>query len=89
MQGFSEGLSKVEVTQLLQSWGCGDNKVLERLTPVVDRELRRLATAARPWRNPGHTLQSTALLDEVRARLVEIQPEIVKREWRLAKTWLR
>ena len=37
--GFFEVPSKVEVTQLLKAWGSGDDKALERLTPVVENEL--------------------------------------------------
>ena len=43
MQGSFEVPSKVEVTQLLKAWGNGDDKAPERLTPVVDNELHRMA----------------------------------------------
>jgi len=43
MPGSSDNPSKVEVTQLLKAWGTGDDKALDRLTPVVEQELHRLA----------------------------------------------
>jgi RNA polymerase sigma factor (TIGR02999 family) len=72
MQGFFEGPSKVEVTQLLKAWGSGDDKALEQLTPVVENELHRLAHRCMSRENPGHTLQTTALVNEVYLRLVDI-----------------
>jgi len=67
------GPSKVEVTQLLRAWGSGDNEALEQLTPLVERELHRLAHRYMVRENPGHTLQTTALVNEVYLRLVDIQ----------------
>ena len=72
MQDFSEVPSKLEVTQLLKAWGSGDDKALERLTPVVENELHRLAHRCMARENPGHTLQTTALVNEVYLRLVDI-----------------
>jgi RNA polymerase sigma-70 factor, ECF subfamily len=72
MQNFSEVPSKLEVTQLLKAWGSGDDKALERLTPVVENELHRLAHRCMARENPGHTLQTTALVNEVYLRLVDI-----------------
>jgi RNA polymerase sigma factor (TIGR02999 family) len=72
MQGFSEAPSKVEVTQLLRAWGSGDDQALERLTPVVENELHRLAHRCMARENPGHTLQTTALVNEVYLRLVDV-----------------
>jgi RNA polymerase sigma factor (TIGR02999 family) len=72
MQGSSEGPSKIEVTQLLKAWGAGDDKALERLTPVVECELHRLAHRCMAREKPGHTLQTTALVNEVFLRLVDI-----------------
>jgi RNA polymerase sigma factor (TIGR02999 family) len=71
MQG-SEVPSKVEVTQLLKAWGGGDDKALERLTPVVENELHRMARRCMARENPGHTLQTTALVNEVYLRLVDV-----------------
>jgi RNA polymerase sigma factor (TIGR02999 family) len=72
MQDFSEGPSKVEVTQLLKAWGSGDDKALEQLTPVVERELHRMAHHCMAREKPGHTLQTTALVNEVYLRLVDV-----------------
>ena len=68
----SESLPKVEVTQLLKAWGGGDDKALEQLTPVVEQELHRLAHRCMAGENPGHTLQTTALVNEVYLRLVDV-----------------
>jgi RNA polymerase sigma-70 factor (ECF subfamily) len=72
MHGFSEVPPKVEVTQLLKAWGRGDDRALERLTPVVQNELHRLAHRCMVKENPGHTLQTTALVNEVYLRLVDV-----------------
>jgi RNA polymerase sigma factor (TIGR02999 family) len=72
MQGSSEVPSRVEVTQLLKAWGSGDEKALERLTPVVEKELHRLAHRCMMGEKPGHTLQTTALVNEVYLRLVDV-----------------
>jgi RNA polymerase sigma-70 factor (ECF subfamily) len=61
-----------EVTQLLQAWGSGDRKALEKLTPLVYRELHRAAQRYMARQAPGHTLQATALVNEVYVRLVNI-----------------
>src|SRR5271163_4184941 len=68
----SESLPKVEVTQLLKAWGGGDDKALEQLTPVVEQELHRMAHRCMARERPGHTLQTTALVNEVYLRLVDI-----------------
>jgi len=72
MQGLSEVPSKDEITQLLKAWGAGDERALERLTPVVEDELQRLAHRCMAREKPGHTLQTTALVNEVYLRLVDI-----------------
>ncbi len=72
MPGFSDSPSKVEVTQLLKAWGTGDDKALDRLTPVVQQELHRLAHRCMSRERPGHTLQTTALVNEVYLRLVDV-----------------
>src|SRR5450755_488478 len=71
MPDFSKGPSKVEVTQLLKAWGAGDDRALAQLTPVVENELHRLAHRCMARENPGHTLQTTALVNEVYLRLVD------------------
>jgi RNA polymerase sigma factor (TIGR02999 family) len=59
------------VTQLLFRWGDGDRTALDSLMPIVYHELRRLASAYLRRERPGHTLQPTALVNEVYLRLVD------------------
>src|SRR5271166_1255608 len=68
-----DGPSKPEVTQLLRAWGDGDGGALERLTPIVESEWHRLAHRYMSREKPGHALQTTALVNEVYLRLVDIQ----------------
>lgn len=58
------------VTELLRAWSDGDEGALERLTPLVEAELRRLARAYMRRERRGHTLQTTALVNEAFLRLV-------------------
>jgi RNA polymerase sigma factor (TIGR02999 family) len=60
-----------EITQLLQAWSAGDRQALEKLTPLVYNELHRTAERYMAQERPGHTLQATALIDEVYVRLVD------------------
>lgn len=60
------------VTNLLVAWGQGDKAALERLTPLVYKELRRLAQWQMNRERVGHTLQATALVNEAYLRLVDI-----------------
>lgn len=62
-----------EVTQLLRAWGDGDERSLEKLTPLVYEELRRVARRYMAREQPGHTLQATALVNEVYLRLVDVR----------------
>lgn len=62
-----------EVTRLLESWGGGDSSALERLVPLVYRELRRIAASYIRRERVGHTLQPTALLHEAYVRLIDQQ----------------
>jgi RNA polymerase sigma factor (TIGR02999 family) len=62
----------IEVTQLLKAWGHGDEGALGRLIPVVQQELHRLAHFYMSREKPDHTLQTTALVNEVYLRLVDI-----------------
>lgn len=62
-----------EVTQLLISWSNGDKTALDQLIPLVHAELRRLARHHMGRENPGHTLQTSALLNEAYLRLVDQQ----------------
>jgi len=60
-----------DVTQLLAAWSDGDPAALERLTPLVYRELHRLAKAYIHQERPGHVLQTTALINEAYLRLID------------------
>ena len=62
----------IEVTQLLKAWGRGEESALGRLIPVVQQELHRLAYHYMCREKPDHTLQTTALVNEVYLRLVDI-----------------
>ena len=63
--------SSHHVTQLLRAWGDGDARALERLVPLVYDELHRLARRYMAQERPGHTLQTTALVNEAYLRLVD------------------
>ena len=60
-----------EVTQLLLAWSQGDRSALDRLIPLVYAELRRLAHHYMGLERPGHTLQTTALVNEAYLRLID------------------
>jgi len=62
-----------EVTQLLQAWSAGEQGALDKLVPVVYQELRRLAKRYMAHESPGHTLQTTALVNEAYLRLVDVK----------------
>lgn len=57
------------VTELLTAWSAGDRSAGEALMPLVYEELRRLARSHMQRERPDHTLQSTALVNEVYLRL--------------------
>ena len=59
------------VTQLLQAWSDGEPSALERLTPLVEPELRRLARLYMGRERRNHTLQPTALVNEAFLRLTD------------------
>jgi len=60
-----------EVTQLLRAWSVGDQEALDRLVPLVYDELYRTAHRYMSREQTGHTLQTTALVNEVYVRLVD------------------
>ena len=64
--------SAVEITRLLNAWSEGDESALEKLMPVVYEELRRLAHRYMNKERVGHTLQTTALVNEAYVRLVDM-----------------
>ncbi len=60
-----------EITQLLAEWSKGNQAALDKLYPLVYKELRRLAHGYLRRERKGHTLQTTALINEAYLRLVE------------------
>jgi RNA polymerase sigma-70 factor (ECF subfamily) len=59
------------VTELLRAWSDGDEAALEQLVPLVEAELRRLARRYMVRERRGHTLQTTALVNEAFLRLTD------------------
>lgn len=68
---MTTGLHGGEVSQLLRAWSDGDQSALEELTPIVYAELHRLARGYMRRERPGHSLQTTALVNEAYMRLVD------------------
>src|SRR5215510_11994295 len=64
-------VSQQRVTELLEQWSHGDDAALTELTPLVYEELRRLAHHYMKGERPDHTLQTTALVNEVYLRLAD------------------
>lgn len=62
-------LPQQQVTQLLSDWRGGDSNALEKLIPLVQPELQRLAHRYMSRERHGHTLQTTALLDDAYFKL--------------------
>jgi RNA polymerase sigma factor (TIGR02999 family) len=60
-----------EVTLLLQNWRCGDQAALDKIVSLVYDELHRLAHIYMLRENPGHTLQTSALVNEAYLRLID------------------
>ena len=60
-----------EITDLLVAWNDGEPTALEQLVPLVDAELRRLARIYMRRERAGHTLQTTALINEAYVRLID------------------
>ena len=62
-----------EVSQLLRAWSEGDRSALDKLTPIVYEELLRLARSYLKRERVGHSLQTTALVNEAYTRLVDFK----------------
>ncbi|MFL6282770.1 MAG: sigma-70 family RNA polymerase sigma factor [Pyrinomonadaceae bacterium] len=62
-----------EVTQLLAAWSDGDQSALDKLLPLVESELRRLAHRYMSHERQNHTLQTTALVNEAYLKLFDQQ----------------
>ena len=60
-----------EVTDFLRAWSGGDQNALDRMIPIVYKELHRLAHRHIRRERPGHSLQTTALVNEAYLRLVD------------------
>jgi RNA polymerase sigma-70 factor, ECF subfamily len=69
--------SSADVTGLLRAWSDGDRGALDRLTPIVYEELHRLAQRYLKRERHGHSLQTTALVNEAYMRLVDYK----RMEW--------
>jgi RNA polymerase sigma-70 factor, ECF subfamily len=63
--------SRNDISELLVAWGGGDESALERLMPLVYDELKRLAHRYMRGERAGHTLQTTALVNEAYLRLAK------------------
>ena len=63
--------SQKQITQMLVEWGNGDQAALEKLTPLVYKELHRLARRYMGRERAGHTLQTSALVNEAYIRLID------------------
>jgi RNA polymerase sigma factor (TIGR02999 family) len=63
--------SQKQITQMLVDWGNGDQAALEKLAPLVYNELHRLARRYMGRERPGHTLQTSALVNEAYIRLID------------------
>ena len=66
-----EDLGAANLTQKLIQWGAGDKACLNELLPMVEHELHRIARRHMRKERPGHTLQTTALLNEAYIRLID------------------
>ena len=60
-----------DVTQMLKKWSDGDAAALEELTPIIYAELHRIAKRYMGRERGGHTLQTTALVNEAYIRLID------------------
>jgi RNA polymerase sigma factor (TIGR02999 family) len=67
-----------QVTSLLRAWSSGDEQALQDLIPVVYEDLRRVASRQMAGERPAHTLQTTALINEVYVRLVDVRSASVR-----------
>jgi RNA polymerase sigma factor (TIGR02999 family) len=63
--------SPQEITRLLVAWGDGDQSALDELAPLVQTELHRIAHNYMGRERPGHTLQTSALVNEAYIRLID------------------
>ncbi len=71
MKGYMPTPLSEDITRLLVDWGNGDQAALDELIPLVYDELRRLAARYMRRESQGHTLQTSALINEAYLRLVD------------------
>src|SRR5262252_2814533 len=69
----AETTTSRHVTDLLVAWSAGDQTALPRLMPLVYSELRRLAHLQMRRERQGHTLQTTAVVNEAYVRLIDLE----------------
>lgn len=62
-----------DVTGMLRAWGGGDQGALDGLIPILQKELHAIAQRYMRLEKPGHTLQTTALMNEAYLRLVDVK----------------
>src|SRR5687768_10758855 len=62
--------SPLDVTRLLAAWSVGVEAALEQLVPIIHAEVHRLAKHYLKLERPGHTLQTSALVNEAYVRLI-------------------
>ena len=67
------GMPQQDITALLLDWNEGDDQALEKLTPLVYAELRRIAGRYMGAERTGHTLQASALVNEAFLKLVDVR----------------
>jgi len=68
-------LANKDITVLLQDWVAGDSASLEKLTPLVYNHLHKIAANVFRSERPDHTLQTTALVHEAFAKLVDVKTD--------------
>jgi hypothetical protein len=66
-----KGNQRPQITELLQAWSTGDEQALAKLLPLVDHELRKIAHSYMSKERAGHTLQTTALVNEALIRFMK------------------
>src|SRR5580693_9016591 len=71
--GQSGDPAAVDISTILRAWTGGDQGALDKLTPIVYDELRRLARRYMRGEHPGHSLQTTALVNEAYMRLIDYE----------------
>jgi RNA polymerase sigma factor (TIGR02999 family) len=69
----TKGRKRLGITEILKAWQAGDQHALDELTPQVYRELHRAAKLCMRKERDGHTLQTTALINELYLRLSDLQ----------------